>query len=376
MKFERDYKVLVGSYSDMDALAHQPCAPIPGRGIYAMTLTMDGTFEQHDTIDSVNPAVLIPHRNSDYLYAISETIRENGSVDRYRVTPEGSLTHLDSFTASGRSTCYLSLAPRGDAAVVINYWDAIIDVCDVDENGALGKIHQSFRQVHRNAGAWRQVRNREDHWGNRQVGPHAHCAHFWKDWVFVPDLGENAVFQYRYDADTRELIPETHIEFELGSGPRHMAMHPTLDICYISNELFNTVCVARLDASDPATRKPRLETYQYESTVDDRDAVSYVSEIALSPDARFLYVSNRGDDSIAIFAVADNGTLRRIGLVPTGGKFPRHFAITPCGRGLVASNQDSGNIRLFDRDTLSGALTMSDSCFDVPAPCYVRFLGV
>jgi 6-phosphogluconolactonase len=153
-----------------------------------------------------------------------------------------------------------------------------------------------------------------------------------------------------------------------------MAMHPALDICYVSNELFNTVCVARLDSSDPQSVKPRLIPFQYESTVDDRENVSYVSEIKLSPDARFLYVSNRGDNSLAIFKVLADGVLERVGLVPTGGKFPRHFAITPCGKAVIASNQDSGNIRVFERDIDTGELTATEHMHEVPAPCYVRFL--
>ncbi len=374
MELERDYHMLVGTYSDLDALAHQPYAPVPGDGIYALKLSADGELEQLAATAALNPAVLIPHTDGKHLYSIEETIRENGTVQRYRVGNGGQLEHLDTFEASGRSTCYLALSPQKDVAIVINYWDAIVDVCAVDEDGKLGEVLQSFKQFYRDEGSWRQVTDREDHWGNRQVGPHAHCAHFWEQWVFIPDLGENAVFQYGYDPETKRLTPQTHIEFEPGSGPRHMAMHPTLDVCYVSNELFNTVCVARLDESDPTEVKERLIPFQYVPTLEGQDGVSYVSEIKLSPDARFLYVSNRGDDSIAIFRVESDGSLTRTAIVPTGGKFPRHFAITPCGKGLVASNQDSGYLTLFDRDIDSGDLKRVDGTFTLPAPCYVRFL--
>jgi 6-phosphogluconolactonase len=154
-----------------------------------------------------------------------------------------------------------------------------------------------------------------------------------------------------------------------------MAMHPELDICYVSNELFNTVCVARLDASDPGALKKRLVPLQYESTLRTRGGVSYVSEIKLSPDARFLYVSNRGENSLAVFKVLPDGQLERTDVVPTGGKFPRHFAITPDGRALIVANQDSGHIRVFSRDIDSGSLTMTDVIHEVPAPNYIRFVG-
>jgi 6-phosphogluconolactonase len=283
------------------------------------------------------------------MYAILETIQTNGSIQRYEVGDGGTLAHNGTFNASGKSTCYLSLSPKRDSAVVINYWDAMIDVVDVDGDGQLGDIIQSFKQHYRVEGDWRQVATREDHWANRQVGPHAHCAHFWKGWVFIPDLGENAVFQYRYDETSKQLTPDLHIEFEAGSGPRHMAMHPTLDVCYISNELFNTVCVASLDSSDPGASKPRLLPIQYESTLENRDQVSYVSEIKLSPDARFLYVSNRGDNSLAIFKVLTDGKLERIALVPTS------------------------TLRLFSRDIDSGLLTDVGYEYSVPAPNYIRF---
>ena len=383
MTLPKDYALLVGSYSNMDVLAHQPYAPIPGKGIYAMTLSQAGKLSVTDTIEALNPAVIIPHGNGQSMYAIVETIQDNGEVLRYTINDNGSLDYQDTFHANGRSTCYLALSPEKDVAIVINYWDAIIDVVDVDADGRLGEIRQSFKQHYRQEGEWRQVKNREDHWGNRQVGPHAHCAHFWHDWVFIPDLGENAVFQYRYNASDRCLTPETHIKFEAGSGPRHMALHPTLAICYVSNELFNTVCVAQLDASEPNVIKPRLTPLQYESTLDHSNdthpdhppaTVSYVSEIKLSPDARFLYVSNRGDDSLAIFRVLSDGRLERIGVTPTGGKFPRHFAITPCGNAVLVANQDSGHVRVFSRDLDTGLLEMTTEIHEIPAPNYIRFL--
>ncbi len=370
---DQDYPLIVGTYTDLDALAHQPYAPTAGKGIYGLTLTKDGQLVEREVVDAVNPAVLIPHSNGTMVYAIVETIQSNGTVLQYNVGANSSLTLSSEFTASGKSTCYLALSPQKDVAIVINYWDAIVDVVDVDETGKLGGVIQSFKQHYRKEGEWRQVAHREDHWANRQVGPHAHCAHFWKQWVFIPDLGENAIFQYRYDPAKKQLETDTHIEFEAGSGPRHMVMHPSLDICYVSNELFNTVCVAQLDASDAEQVKPRLVPIQYESTLDNREQTSYVSEIKLSPDARFLYVSNRGDNSLAIFRILVDGQLERIDIVSTGGKFPRHFSITPCGKAVIIANQDSSNINLFHRDVETGLVSATGEVYEIPAPNYIRF---
>ncbi len=374
IQLDNDYTFLVGTYTDLDALAHQPYAPTSGKGIYTLEINRSGDLSEKAVTDILNPAVLIPHSNGSMMYAIVETIQSNGDVVQLSIDGDNTLTKTNTFTASGKSTCYLALSPQKDAAIVINYWDAIIDVVEVSGSGVLGEVVQSFKQLYRKEGEWRQVEYREDHWENRQVGPHAHCAHFWHDWVFIPDLGENAVFQYRYDPKTKHLTPDTHIKFEAGSGPRHMAMHPTLDICYVSNELFNTVCVAKLDASQPGESKERLIPIQYESTLENRDQVSYVSEIKLSPDAKFLYVSNRGDNSLAIFKVLDDGQLERIDVVPTGGKFPRHFALTPCGNAVLVANQDSSMLSLFSRDKSTGLINATGAEYTIPAPNYIRFL--
>lgn len=375
IQLNNDYTFLVGTYTDLDALAHQPKAPESGKGIYSLTISKNGQLTEQTVNDILNPAVLIPHSNGSMMYAIVETIQSNGDVVQLAIDEDDKLSESGTFTASGKSTCYIALSPQKDAAIVINYWDAIIDVVEVDGNGNLGNIVQSFKQLYRKEGEWRQVEYREDHWENRQVGPHAHCAHFWHDWVFIPDLGENAVFQYRYDPVKKQLEPDTHIKFEAGSGPRHMAMHPNLDICYVSNELFNTVCVAKLDASEPEKSKERLIPIQYESTLENRDQVSYVSEIKLSSDAKFLYVSNRGDNSLAIFKVLEDGQLERIDVVPTGGKFPRHFALTPCGNAVLVANQDSSTLTLFSRDTNTGLIQATGDEQPIPSPNYIRFLG-
>jgi len=375
ISLQHDYPMLIGTYTDLDALAHQPHAPTSGVGIYGLTIKQNGELVETSKTEALNPAVLIPHSNGNMMYAIVETIQNNGEVLQYKIAPDASLSLESLFTASGKSTCYISLSPKRDVAIVINYWDAIIDVVEVNQQGILGDTIQSFKQLYRKEGEWRQVQYREDHWENRQVGPHAHCAHFWHDWVFIPDLGENAVFQYRFDEASKKLVADTHIKFEAGSGPRHMAMHPSLDICYVSNELFNTVCVAKLDASEPEAKKERLIPIQYVSTLENREQVSYVSEIKLSPDARFLYVSNRGDNSLAIFKVLDDGQLERIDIVSTEGKFPRHFALTPCGNAVIVANQDSSNLTLFTRDIETGLIKATGDQYEIPAPNYIRFLS-
>ena len=143
IKLDKDYSLLVGTYTDLDALAHQPHAPTSGDGIYGLTLTKDGKLIEREITKALNPAVLIPHSNGSMMYAIVETIQSNGEVLQYHIGDDGSLSLVDTFTASGKSTCYLALSPQKDVAIVINYWDAIIDVLEVDESGKLGDTIQS-----------------------------------------------------------------------------------------------------------------------------------------------------------------------------------------------------------------------------------------
>ena len=179
---DQDYTFYIGTYSDIDVLAHQPYAPTEGDGIHIAKMSRDGSVEEVSSQLILNPAVLIPHPDKPKLYGIVETIKNNGSVVEFDIGADKALVEGSTFHASGKSTCYLALSPNRDIAIVINYWDAIIDVVAVAEDGTLGEIVQSFKQLYRRDGEWRQVEYREDHWENRQVGPHAHCAHFWGDY--------------------------------------------------------------------------------------------------------------------------------------------------------------------------------------------------
>ena len=227
-------KVLVGSYTNKDVLAHLPRSDKKGEGIYSFSFSEKGELSLRGVTPALNPAVLILHPNGKTLYSITENIDRNGSIDTFDVGFEGDLLHKGSFDASGKSTCFLTVSPDETKAIVVNYWDAFIDVVHLDEKGYLKNHLQNFR--HQYAPKSRQVLTREDHWENRQVGPHAHSAHFWKDRVFIPDLGENVIFQYRYSKENL-FTQEAIIPLERVSWPRHMVIHEKLGIAYVYNEL-------------------------------------------------------------------------------------------------------------------------------------------
>ena len=365
--------VLIGSYTNKDILAHLPKSQEPGQGIYSFSFCSEGKLSFRGVTPAVNPAVLILHPNKKKLYSIKENIDRNGSIDTFNITDGGELIHEGSFDASGKSTCFLTVSPDQTKAIVVNYWDAFIDVVHLDEKGVLKEHLQNFR--HQYAVRSRQVLNREDHWENRQVGPHAHSAHFWKDRVFIPDLGENVIFQYRYSPKDL-LSQEAVIPLEKGSGPRHMVIHSKLGVAYVSNELKSSVVVAKLDGSEPNKEKARFEPVQYVSTIPENfSEKNYVSEVQMSKDQKFLYVSNRGHDSIAAYEIHQKtGKLKLLEITSTGGEFPRHFAISPEGDYLLVANQDSNEVNVFHRDTQSGRLKESAHSVKVPTPNFVRFL--
>ena len=170
-------------------------------------------------------------------------------------------------------------------------------------------------------------------------------------------------------------LVESIIQLEKGAGPRHMVIHN--DFAYVSNELKSTVVVAKLDGTELNKNKKRFTPIQYVSTIPEGSkTANYVSEVKKSKDGRFLYVSNRGDDSIAIYRINQvNGKLERIAITKTGGKFPRHFAFSPEEDYLLVANQDSNSVNVFSRDKRTGLLTATDRSYKIPTPNYIRFFG-
>merc|ERR1711997_1216710 len=239
-----------------------------------------------------------------------------------------------------------------------NYWEGSADVFNMEgssigstikhlDHMALAKRLQTPSEA--KADPRRMVANREDHWEHRQAGPHAHSVHFHKQWVFIPDLGENCIFQYAWNPESERVITfESQIKLKKGAGPRHMVFHPKLNVAYVSNELSSSITVLAIDDTEPKQLKCRMKVVQNIDT--DQD-------MAVDED---IYGSNRGYDTIAVFRILldDGGKLENVTFVPTFGKTPRHFSITPDDKYLVGANQDSNNLVVFARDPQQGTLEL------------------
>jgi 6-phosphogluconolactonase len=209
----------------------------------------------------------------------------------------------------------------------------------------------------------------------RQEGPHAHWVQPSPDnrFVFVSDLGLDAILSYRLDAAKGTLTSnDPFTNLAPGAGPRHAAFSPDGKLFYVVSELTSTVTAFSYDATKGTFRELQTLSTLPIGFHGRNDA----AEIALHPNGKFLYASNRGSDTIAVFNVQPSGRLGLAANVPTGGKEPRHFAIDPSGNFLLAENQLSDRIVVFRIDQKTGALTPTGDSAEVPSPVCIAFLAV
>jgi 6-phosphogluconolactonase len=234
--------------------------------------------------------------------------------------------------------------------VVSNYYGGNLSVFPIGGDGALGEP-SAFVQHPDLPG---------------KEAPHAHAAEFDAAgrFVVVADLGLDRLFTYAYDAAAGTLAPKPReTVLAAGAGPRHVAFHPDKTHAYSINELDSTVSVFDYDAKTGAL----TATQSLTTLPAGFKGKNSTAEIALSADGRFLYASNRGHDSIAIFAVEPaTGKLKALGHQPTRGKHPRHFVIEPTGRFLLAANRDSDNVAVFRIDAKTGLLSPVGEPYRVP----------
>jgi 6-phosphogluconolactonase len=296
-----------------------------------------------------------------YLYAANET-RES-QVSAFAVNSQGGgLALLNRVPTRGDNSCYVSLSPSGRWLMVSNYSSGSLTVLPVREDGSLGLLTDLVQ--HSGSGPHLA----------RQEQAHAHSIRFDPSgqYALAADLGMDRVLVYSLDEALGKLRLHDGISgtAEPGAGPRHMEWHPGGKILYVANELNSSVAVFAWDAVHG-----RLEPLQTVSTFPANavDLENTVADIHLTPDGRFLYVSNRGHNSLAAFNVdAASGGLMRVGVYPSGGDWPRNFAIHPDGKYLLAANQYSGNVVVFQIHP-DGSLSPTGEEIHVPSPVCVLF---
>jgi 6-phosphogluconolactonase len=353
-----NYFVYVGTYT----------AKTQSKGIYLFEFSpATGKFTPKGVAAATpDPSWVAVHPNGKFLYAANESAKAS-TITSFSIDPAtGKLAQLNQLPALGEDPCYLSFDKTGKFLLVANYSSGNVAVFPILPDGRLGH-HTALQSDKGQLGP-----NKE-----RQDAPHAHWiepgAH--NHFVYVSDLGLDRVLMYKFDAATGALTsgePADHFSATVapGNGPRHVAFAPRGKFMYVLSELTSTVSVFSNDGKEMWRSVQEVATLPK-----DFKGRNDAAEIAILPKGNFLYTSNRGHDSIVVFAIEpQKGTLTRVADVPTGGKEPRHFAIDPTGHFLFAENQNSDLIVEFRIDPATGRLTPANETAQAPSPICIAFL--
>jgi len=318
--------------------------------------------------ETVNPSFLAVHPSHRFLYAVNEVGNykgeKSGAVSAFAVDrATGKLTLLNQVASRGTDPCYITIDRTGKYVLVANYTSGSIAVFPILEDGHLGEA-SAFVQ-HSGHGPNPQ----------RQEGPHAHSIDLSPDdrFAIVDDLGLDETLIYKFDSAKGSLTPNDppFVKEDAGSGPRHFTFGASGKFAYVISELKSTVSVFAFDSAN-GTLQPLQTVSSLPKTFKGHNDAA---EIEVSPSGKFLYASNRGSDSIAVFAIDPNqGMLTPVQFVPTKGEGPRNFEIAPNGSLLFAANEKADNIVIFHVNRQSGRLTPTGKVLERSQPVCVRFL--
>jgi 6-phosphogluconolactonase len=334
--------------------------------------------------ETANPSFLAVDASHRFLYAVNEVHdykgEDSGGVSAFAIGDRktGKLTKLNEVSSHGADPCYISFDRSGKYALVANYTGGTVAVFPLASDGHIGEASS----VLKDAGALGPNKDRQD-------APHTHWieASARNRFAYVADLGLDRVLIYKFDAtkgtlsagdpsaaagsseDAKDFFSAT---LAPGSGPRHVAFSSAGKFMYVLSEMDSTVTVFANDAKQTFRSIQKISALPAGFS-GHNDA----AEISMHPSGKFLYTSNRGDDSIAVFAIEKStGRLSLVGDFSTQGKTPRHFAIDPTGSRLLVANQDSGTIVGFDIDAATGRLTPSGQIAKTPSPVCLMFVAV
>jgi 6-phosphogluconolactonase len=333
-----------------------------GDGIIVYQRTGTGPWKQIQLLkDLENPSFLITDRQGRFLYAVHS---DGDRASSYRIdSATGRLSLLNHQATGGQNGVHLSIDATGKLLVAANYASGTLAVLPINTDGSLAAL-SDLATLKGTPGPHRV----------EQPGSHPHHCPFdpTRRFIVVPDKGLDKVFVFRLDAPAGKLVPNDPpwVVAKAGAGPRHVDFHPTRPFAYVINELDSTMTTYHFDPATGALKPlQRLSTLPSTFTGD-----STAAEIAVARSGRFVYGSNRGHDSIAIFAVdAASGTLTSVGWEPTRGTTPRYFGLDPTGAYLYAADQTSDTVVVFRVNESTGKLVATGETLKAGAPCTIAF---
>lgn len=324
-------------------------------GIYGLSYdTNSGKFSEPELLAKAdNPSWITV--SGERVYVANEL--GDGRLTTYALAPDGRIEPLGSAATEGASPCYVAVSPDQQYVASANYMGGNVSIFSVDGQG----VAQVGPQVLQNVGKGPNA--------SRQEAPHAHWVQWDKEQQFVysVDLGTDEVKVYPFDRTAGKAGEATlALKLEPGDGPRHMFFHPHKPMAYILNELSNTVTVVKQNRDGTLSPVQRTTTLPSDFAEHSQAAHLYVTD-----DAKNLYVSNRGHDSIAVYAIDGNGELTLLETQPVQGDWPRHFLVLEAADTMLVANQESHNIVAF---AIAGDGTLTPTGEEVELP-QVTFLG-
>lgn len=340
------------------------------KGIYSFVLdTGSGKLTPEGLAGEVeNPSFVAIHPSGNHLYACGELNKfqgqASGALTAFAIdSATGKLKRLNDVAAGGTGTCHANVSRNGRYVALANYGSGSCAAFAIQPDGTLGE-RTAFHQ-HEGTSVD----------SSRQSSPHAHSVNFDKanKHVIVADLGLDQVKVYDFNASTGAMVPNEppFAKVKPGSGPRHFTFHPSGKYGYVINEMACTVTAFTWDS-----KRGTLTEIETVTTLPVPVQKGYsTAEVVAHPNGRFLYGSNRGHNTIAVFQVdAGTGKLKATGHTSTQGEIPRNFAIDPTGQFLIAANQNSNTIVPFRINQSSGALEPAGAPLEAPSPVCIRYV--
>jgi 6-phosphogluconolactonase len=342
---EENTTLFIGTYTDKGS-----------EGIYKYSFnTEDGQLMQKSLVAKmVNPSFLKISPDKKNLYAVSEVADfegDSGSITSFQIEGD-SLIKLNTKSTMGEHPCHVSVSGNGNLVAASNYTGGSVAIYGTEENGSLSSDFQFI-----------------DHKKlDTTKTSHAHASLFRGNNLFVADLGLDAVRRYQLQDEKVLFTHEPSLDMVAGAGPRHFEFGQDGKFLYVINELNSTITVFKRD------KEGFIEVETKSTLASDFVGESFCADIHLSNDGKFLYGSNRGENTIVIFKVdSETGELALIGREGVHGDWPRNFSIDPSGKFLLVANQKSNNISVFKRDREQGTLDYIHE-IELSSPVCLEFL--